>query len=213
MKTLRMALAGVAGAIGALALMAAAPPAQHSQMLPSADEALVAKAAAYLDDMKSAEGRFVQTDARGVTTQGSFFLKRPGRIRFEYDPPATMIVVSDGHNVTVYDSRLRTFNAYPLNFTPLHVFLARDIRLDRGVVVDRVEHTAQGFSITAHAGARANEGSITLDFAETPVRLAGWTVTDARGARTHVGLTSLKPAGDLSANLFVIIQPPAQPGK
>lgn len=199
MKLFRIALAALAGAL----VFTAAAAAQPAPLSPD-DQAFVAKAAAYLDSLTSAEGRFVQTDARGATTQGAFYLKRPGKIRFEYDPPATMLVVSDGHNVTVYDERLKTFNAYPLNLTPLHVFLAKNIRLDRGVSVDRVEHTAQGFSITAHAGSRGGDGSITLEFADNPMRLAAWTIVDARGARTHVALTSLKPAAGLGAKLFVI---------
>jgi outer membrane lipoprotein-sorting protein len=211
MKTFRLALAAL---FGALAVGSAGAASEHSQLLPD-DSQFVAKAAAYLESLTSAEGRFEQTDARGVTTEGTFYLRRPGRIRFEYDPPATMIVVSDGHNVTVYDSRLKTFNAYPLGFTPLHVFLAKNIRLDKGVVVDKVDHTTDGFSITAHGGPRANEGSITLDFAEDPTtRLTGWTITDARGARTHVALTSLKPVPSLNSKLFTITnEPPSQPGR
>jgi outer membrane lipoprotein-sorting protein len=210
MISLRNALAALAAAVGALTLAPLAFAGSSSQPAPLApeDQALVAKAGAYLDGLVAAQGRFVQTDAHGASVEGSYYMKRPGRIRFEYDPPATLLVVSDGHNVTVYDQRLRTFNAYPLGFTPLHLFLARNVRLDKGVAIDRVEHTSGGFSLTAHSAAHPREGSITMEFADDPVRLAAWTVTDSRGARTHVALTSLKPVPDLSSQLFTITVPP-----
>jgi outer membrane lipoprotein-sorting protein len=166
--------------------------------------ALEAKAVAYLQGLTSAEGRFVQTDAKGQKTEGKFYLERPGRIRFEYDPPAQLVVVSDGHNVTVYDRRLRTANFYPLGLTPLHVLLAKTIRFDKAAAIDQVERTADGFEIVAHDGKHASEGSITLEFSDSPVRLLEWTITDASGRKTRVQLTSLKPAGGFDPKTFII---------
>lgn len=166
--------------------------------------ALENKAVAYLQGLTSAQGRFVQTDSKGARTEGSFFLERPGRIRFEYDPPAQMIVVSDGHNVTVYDRRLKTANFYPLSLTPLHVFLAKTIRFDKAATVDKVERTAEGFEVVAHDGRRPGEGSIALEFSDNPVRLVEWTITDGAGRHTKVQLTTLKPAAGFDAKTFTI---------
>ncbi len=94
---------------------------------------------AYLQGLGEARARFVQTDARGASTQGTVYLKRPGKARFAYDPPSGLLVVSNGSTVSVADSRLKTFDAYPLMSTPLSLFLAKTIRLDRGVQVTRGE--------------------------------------------------------------------------
>src|SRR3954452_15199327 len=97
-----------------LALAAAAfAPAALAAPLSDADQALVQKATDYLQGLDEAKGRFTQTDPAGRATQGTFFLKRPGKARFEYDAPSGLVVVSDGSAVTVADARLQSFTRYP----------------------------------------------------------------------------------------------------
>ena len=201
LRTLLLAALGAVAA-GSTPLLAVAAPAAPT--VSAADQALVTKASAYLQGLAAAQGRFVQTDARGRMTQGTFYLKRPGKIRFEYDKPSGLLIVSDGANVKVQDSRLKTFDTYPLGKTPLSIFLAKQIRLDQGVVIERVTRTADGFAITARDGRNRTAGAITLAFADAPMRLKEWTVLDAQGGRTRVQLTSLQPAGALSDGLFVL---------
>lgn len=187
----------------ALAGAASAQPAGLSAQ----DQALVDKAVAYLQGLTEAKGRFVQTDSRGATTQGELYLKRPGKARFAYDPPSGLLVVSDGGAVAVADSRLKTFDSYPLRATPLSLFLARTIRLDRGVQVTRVARAADGFTITARDGKKQTAGQIALTFTDNPIALAGWSVTDAQGRTTQVRITGLERASGLPASLFVLKDP------
>jgi outer membrane lipoprotein-sorting protein len=195
----------------ALALgLAALPVAAHAQRAPAlsaADQALVNKAVAYLQGLTEAKGRFVQTDPRGAVSQGTLYLKRPGKARFAYDPPAGLLVVSDGGKVAIHNSKLKTYEAYPLGQTPLSLFLARQIRLDRGVVVSRVTRHADGFSILARDGKKQAEGSITLTFADNPMRLLGWTVTDPQGGSTRVRLAGFERASGLANSLFILNDP------
>ncbi len=175
--------------------------------LSAADKALVDRAAAYLQGLTEAKGRFVQTDPRGVVTRGELYLKRPGKARFDYEAPSGLLVVSDGGKVSIHDARLKTFESYPLMATPLSLFLARQVRLDRGVVISRVARYADGFAITARDGKKQAEGQITLTFTDKPLRLAGWTVTDAQGASTRIQLVGLTPAFGLASSLFVLNDP------
>jgi outer membrane lipoprotein-sorting protein len=205
LTTRRAALAGL------IALPWLAPlltPSAYAQDAAGDDSALLAKAAAGLQALKSVRGRFQQTDARGGVTEGSLYLMRPGRARFAYDPPSGLTVVSDGYNVTVADSRLQTFQRYPLMTTPLALFLAKEIRLDQGVHITRVERRPNGFSVTARDGGRKTRGSITLDFGEgDPAPLKGWSLIDAQGAQTRVRITSLAAAPGLDRDLFIIRDP------
>jgi outer membrane lipoprotein-sorting protein len=193
----------------ALALAAAAVggPALAQGALSPADQQLVARATAYLEGLAQAKARFVQTDARGRTTQGTVYLQRPGKARFAYDPPSGLLVVSDGSTVSVADSRLKTFDKYPLGATPLSLFLAKTIRLDRGVQVTGVRRAADGFTLTARDGRRQTAGQISLTFTENPLKLAGWTVIDAQGRATRVQLVDLAPAQDLDPGLFQLKDP------
>lgn len=200
----------------ALALgLAATPFAVAAQpALPATDKALVDRAVAYLEALTEAKGRFVQTDARGRTSTGALYLKRPGKARFAYDPPSGLLVVSDGGVVSVQDPRLKTFDQYPLSATPLSLFLARTIRLDRGVTIARVAQARDGFSITARDGRRETAGEITLDFVESPFRLSGWTVVDAQRRPTRISLIALERASGLDRGLFVLKDPrPKNPGR
>ncbi len=175
--------------------------------LSSADQALVDRAVAYLEGLSQAKGTFVQTDPRGVTTQGEIYLKRPGKARFAYAAPSGLLVVSDGSLVSVANSKLKTFESYPLGATPLSLFLAKQIRLDRGVQVTRVNRLADGFSITARDGKKEAEGQITLSFSNSPMKLVGWTISDAQGQATRVRLTRLDKVTSLDDSLFVLKDP------
>jgi outer membrane lipoprotein-sorting protein len=211
---IRLTRRALALGLAATPLTAAAQTPVRGPALSAEDQALVNRAVAYLEGLMEARGRFTQTDARGVTLAGDLFLKRPGKARFAYDPPAGLLVVSDGGNVSIANSKLKTFESYPLVATPLSLFLARQIRLDRGVVVSRVSRLSDGFTITARDGRKQAEGQITLAFTEAPLRLSGWTVVDAQGQGTRIQISRLERASGLSPSLFILKDPrPKNPGR
>jgi outer membrane lipoprotein-sorting protein len=172
----------------ALAALAVPAPAAEPAGLSADDQALVERARTYLLGLSSAIGRFTQTDPHGHVTTGTFYLRRPGRARFEYDPPSGLVVASNGFRVAVLNRRLGTLDAYPLGATPLGVLLSRDIRIDRNVEVGAVKRRPGGFGIVARQASKRNEGEITLDFNDAPIALAGWAITDAQGGVTRVNL-------------------------
>lgn len=197
----------------ALASLAALPVSAQAN-LSAEDRAVLARAQTYLQGLTSAQGNFVETGPGGQRREGRFYLQRPGRMRFEYTNPAGLLVVSDGSNVKRYDPRLNVFRQVPLSATPLSTFLARNVRLDQGVRIDRVTRMQSGaFAITARDNRRPNDGSVILAFAGSPMRLQEWTITDAQGTRTRTQLTSLASASNLSASLFRLSDPTRRPGR
>ena len=209
-RDLGFGLAAIAG----LTSVGAALPASAQTALSAEDRATLAQAQTYLQNLTSAQGNFVETGAGGQRREGRFYLQRPGKMRFEYTNPAGLLVVSDGNNVKRYDPRLNVFRQVPLGMTPLSTFLARNVRLDQGVRIDRVTRMQSGaFAITARDERRPNEGSVILAFAGSPVRLQEWTITDAQGGRTRTQLTSLQPASGLASSLFRLTDPTRRPGR
>jgi outer membrane lipoprotein-sorting protein len=197
----------------ALAIIAAAPASAQSN-LSAEDQATLRQAQAYLTALTAAQGNFVETGPGGQQRTGKFWLQRPGKMRFEYTEPAGLLVVADGNNVKRYDPRLNVFRQVPLAATPLSTFLAREVRLDQGVRVDRVTRMASGaFAITARDASKPNEGSVILAFAGSPLRLQEWSITDAQGSRTRIQLTSLQPASGLAASLFQLRDPTRRPSR
>ena len=187
MTTARRRLLMVAVALALAPAGALAAPALPG--LSETDSQDVAKAVAYLEGLTTARWRFVQTDTRGGRLTGSLTLQKPGRARFDYDPPSGLVVASDGHRVAVVDQRLKTIRAYPLGMTPLGLFLGRNIRFDRGVKVAAVEHSPEGLTIVAVEAQHRDRGSIALNFTPSPFALAGWTLTDGRGVKVQVRLS------------------------
>lgn len=198
------------GAAGLLALSAV--PAMAQTNLSADDQAVLREAQTYLSGMTSVQGTFVETGPNNQRREGRFWLQRPGKMRFEYTNPEGLLVVADGNNVNRYDPRLNSFRQVPLAQTPLSTFLAREVRLDQGVRIDRVTRMDSGaYAITARDARRPNEGSVILAFAGG--RLQEWTITDAQGARTRLQLTTLQPASGLSASLFQLRDPTRRPSR
>ncbi len=215
MPSLRL-LAALAAALTLAAgggLPPAAAVAAPAAALSPDDQALVQRATDYLQNLKTVSGRFTQLSASGAASTGQFYMQRPGKARFQYDPPAQLLVVSDGYNVSIYDARLKSFDQYPLGQTPLVLLLGRQVRFDRGVVVTSVDRTAEGFSITARDARKQAEGRITIYFGGDPMALKGWTVVDAQGQETRVRLGALVPASSLAPALFVLRNPRAPAGR
>jgi outer membrane lipoprotein-sorting protein len=218
MTTRRTLLAaGLAAALASPALITPAwaqgSTAPVPAKLTAEQKALLDKATAYIQGLSSAKGRFVQTDQRGTQTQGTFYLQRPGKARFAYDPPAGLLVVSNGNNVNIFDSRLKTYESYPLSKTPLNLLLAREVRLDRGVVITDVRPLADGFTIVAQDAKRQALGRISIDFSNGPTALMGWTVTDIKGGQIRVRLADFAETTDLDPKLFVLTDPRRKVGK
>ena len=203
----RRRLCALALAALALPALAAAPSPLNSE-----DQALIERARDYLRGLSSAMGKFTQTDPHGRVITGMFYLRRPGRARFEYDPPSGVVVASNGFRVAVLDNRLETLDAYPLGATPLGVLLSRDIRIDKGVAIGAVTRRPGGFSILAYSAGKRGQGQISLEFTDNPVKLAGWSITDAQGGLTKVVLTSFGPGKEMPNKFFELAPTAGAPG-
>ena len=191
--------------LSAVACLAVAPA--HAATLSADDTARVDRAAAYLQDLASVTGRFTQTAPNGATSTGKIWLQRPGKARFQYDAPVRMSIVSNGRRVGLWDGRLNTFNTAPLSRTPLNLLLAKHVRLDRGVDIARVDANSEGFALTAVDHAHPSDGRIVIYFADKPMALTGWNLTDANGRTTRVRLGRLAPASGLDPDLFALRDP------
>lgn len=180
-------------------------PAAHAQTVVlsgQARAAALAQANASLNRHRRLQGRFVQTAPGGARSTGSFYLERPGRLRFEYDPPATLLIVSDGSVVAMRDTELRTTERTPLRSTPLNIILGSNIDLERNARVLRVSRSGQWLMITARDRGGQTDGQITLQFHGPNAELRSWDVTDATGARTRITLSNVTQPASIDRGLF-----------
>ncbi|MEZ5962175.1 MAG: outer-membrane lipoprotein carrier protein LolA [Hyphomonadaceae bacterium] len=155
-----------------------------------------------LNAVQRLQGRFMQTSPGGGRASGMFYLQRPGRLRFEYDPPATMLIVADGNVVSLRDTELRTTERTPLRSTPLNIILGQTINLERDARVLRVSRAGQWLMITARDRRGQTDGQIALQFYGPNAELRSWDVIDATGARTRITLSDITQPASFDRNLF-----------
>ena len=170
-----------------------------------ADKLSLPEISAYLNNLKTASGEFTQLNDDGTISTGRILIKRPGRVRFEYNPPEQILVVADGDSVGIVDGKSNEgTQAYPLHRTPLSIILARKVDLTRAKMV--TGHVSDGTSTTVRAQdpEYPEYGSIELVFTSAPVELRQWVINDGGGSRTTVVLGDLKTDVRLKNETFVI---------
>lgn len=161
----------------------------------------------YLNRLQTAQGGFTQINQDGSLSTGQIYIKRPGRIRFEYNPPAQSLVLASAGTVAIFDPRSNTGpEQYPLSRTPLSIILAENVDLERARMVTNVVSDDATTTVTAQDPDHPDYGSIQLVFTANPVELRQWIVTDDLGGETTVILNDLDTGGDISSVLFNIQQ-------
>jgi outer membrane lipoprotein-sorting protein len=229
-----MARAGVAAAVGFFILTAqgvapaqtvpmpqpapkarAAPAATSKPATPSladsisteaGQHALVDRVSLYLSTIQTLVGNFVQVGPDGRKTEGKFYIAKPGRVRFEYDPPSPIEVVADGSSVVVHDRRLDTKDLYPLSQTPLRFLLADRIDLwnDTKVVSVGADEKYVTVSIEERTFV-IGTSKLMMMFNAKDFQLLQWTVTDPQGYETTVGVFNLDMKQKPDLNMFRIV--------
>jgi outer membrane lipoprotein-sorting protein len=193
---------------GALAaLMIPALPSLGPAQMSGADARDLARISNYLNGVKTLEGNFVQIGHDGELSEGLFYLRRPGRIRFEYRPPNPTLVVADGVWVGVYDTQLNTLDRIPLRSTPLHILLRKKVNLAKEGTIQSIERAPGLMRVKAIDPDEPDQGSITMVFAENPLELRQWIVVDPQGLTTTVALSEMRSNVKLDPNLFFIEDP------
>ena len=159
----------------------------------------------YFNAMTTAEAQFSQVTDTGETSTGRLFIRRPGRIRFEYDSPEATLVVVGGGQVAVFDPKSRDEPLrFPLRHSPLSLVLERTVDLaQRDMVVAHFEAESQT-AVTLQDSENPDYGFIQLIFTNNPVQLREWVVQDNSGGQTYIILDSLTQGGRLSNVLFNI---------
>ncbi len=191
-----------AGTVAALALLPVAASAQSGL-----DARDLTRISNYLNGIDTMQGSFVQVGPDGDLSDGTFYMRRPGRLRFEYVPPNPGLVVADGTWVGVYDIELCTLDRVPLGETPIEILLKDRVNLRTEEAVKSIERAENQLRVTAIDPDDPGAGSITMIFSDNPLELRQWTVTDEQGLVTTVALSETVVNVSLDPKLFFIEEP------
>ena len=163
------------------------------------------KVSQYLSSVQQLRGNFVQVGPDGTRVKGEFYIQKPGKVRFEYDPPSPIEIVADGQSVVVRNSKLATQDLYPLAQTPLRFLLSDRIDLLRetnviGVRSDDVFVTV----VIEEKQALIGTSRLMMMVGAKDYQLKQWTVTDPQGYDTTVAVSNLDSSKRVDPNLFRI---------
>jgi outer membrane lipoprotein-sorting protein len=166
---------------------------------------LADRVSAYLSGVRILSGNFVQVGPDGSKSEGEFYLQKPGRIRFDYNPPSPIELIADGQSVVVRDRKLATQDLYPLSQTPLRFLLSDNLDLIRdtnlvGVYADNVFVTV----VIEERQIIGGTHRLMLMFSAQDYQLRQWTVTDPQGFDTTVAVYNLNTTKQPDPNLFRI---------
>ena len=164
---------------------------------------IIKKVSAYFNDLINLKGAFVQTGVDNKRMRGKFYVKRPGRLRFDYALPSKQVIISDGRLLAIQDHDLNTENVIELNKTPFRLLLQNDVDLLRDARIAEVQEADDSIVLTLQDKSPDTPGRIKLFLAKTPaLELKEWVTTDAQGLDTRIELSNVVKTEDIDQSLF-----------
>jgi len=168
-------------------------------------KAQAAKVSSYLSSLQTLVGNFVQVGPDGSKTKGDFYIQKPGKVRFEYEPPNPIDIIADGSSLAVRDRKLATQDIYPLSQTPLRFLLSDRIDLLKDTNVVNVTADDLFISVTIEEKqALIGTSRLMLMIGAKDGQLKQWTVTDPQGYDTTVAVYNLDSSKKVDPSLFKI---------
>jgi outer membrane lipoprotein-sorting protein len=182
-----------------------APNGKSGLTLDPAQTDIVKKVSDYFGGLNSLKGAFVQTGADKKRMKGKFFLKRPGKFRFDYALPSKQVIVSDGEFLAIQDLDLNNEDRVELDKTPFRLLLRKDVDLARDAIILEVQSADDLIVVALRDKSPDTPGTIKLFLSTAPaVELKEWQSLDAQGQQTQVQVTDLVKGEELDAALFKI---------
>ena len=204
----------VAAALFLTVLAALTTPSQAATAAPALtaeDEATLARVEKYLNGIRTLSARFIQVTDDGRLAEGSLALSRPGKMRFEYDPPVPILMVADGFSLLYYDKELEQATFLPLWETPLWFLIRDKVAMQESLEITGIELDKGILHLGFRDPDRADEGEVTLVFSDEPLQLIKWRIEDPQGFSTEVSLLELRSNEKLSPSLFLYDDLPMGP--
>lgn len=166
----------------------------------------------YLNNIEHLEGNFLQINPDNTISDGKFYIRRPGKFRFDYTEPESLVVVSDGVWLGVIDNDLETLDRYPIRSTPYYTIFKNNVNLLEDARILGIEFYDKFLILSIEGLSEEEIGEITLHFhvrdevneSYTNLELYEWYITDAQGLETNVKLSDVEHGIVADHSKFVI---------
>ena len=145
----------------------------------------------YLNNLNSLEADFLQVSSDGDIKEGKIFLSIPGKLRISYKNPDNLLITSNGFWLTVQDKKLKQTNNFPLNQTPINLFLNKKLNFNEDEFKIKFEKSSGIITLIFSGNQKLNSSMFKLIFTNTPLRLKKWVIIDEFNNETSVLLQNL----------------------
>ncbi len=199
-------------ALSVLLFAGAAAVAAENPTLTAADRADLKRIEKYLNGLDTIKSRFVQANPDGSRSEGTMYLLRPDRLRFEYDLPDPYLIITQGKWLIFVDKELEQATYVPVDKTPAQFIVRPNIHFGESLRVASFRRGAQVFRIEVEQTDEPDAGRIMLVFTDSPLQLRKWQVLDAQGNLTDMTLINPRFGVPLDDGLFEYEEPPVETG-
>ena len=200
-RALLLAISIATAGLGATALRAQTDAPQPVTLSPD-QSAAVRRAVRYLNDLSTLQARFIQISSNGAYAEGEMIVQRPGKMRFDYDPPHPVLIIANGLSLLFYDREVKQASFLPLWETPLWFLIREKVTLSDDIVVTGVEQNLGTLKITIADEQLPEVGNVTLVFSDRPLDLKKWELVDAQGVTTQVSLVNPRYGVEVDPMVF-----------
>ena len=208
----RLSMGCAGAAVSALLLFGAVPAAAQQTAPPgAADQATLDRVEDYLNSLRTIQSRFVQANPDGSYLEGSMYLQRPGKLRVEYDPPSSYLIVASGSWFMYVDRELGQPNYMPIEKTPAYFILRPTFKFGEDLRVTSLQQGENVLQVELEQISEPDAGRVMLIFTESPLALRKWRVIDSQGGLTDTTLINPRYDVAIPERLFEY-QAPATPG-
>lgn len=173
------------------------------RQLTAEEIALINEISAHNSGITTMAGRFLQIDTQGNRNEGTFYLQRPGKIRFRYDPPSREEIMSIGQGFYVIDRKEKTQYAYPQDKVPLRQFLDSEIDLLHAGLV-AIDQSDTYLELTLQDETPAGTVRIALVFDKDTKELVQWVLHSPDGSELTFSLFDVEKGVDIPASYFYL---------
>lgn len=172
--------------------------------LDARDQADIGRIERYLNAITTLRSKFIQRASTGNIASGTVYISRPGKMRFEYDPPAPILLVADGIFLIYVDKDLEQISHVPISSTPISVLVSENVSLTESHDIAAVARGPGTVSVTLTMKSDPEAGAVRLLFTDAPLALKQWYIRDAQGVEVRVSLLDPERGAELDSGLFQV---------
>jgi outer membrane lipoprotein-sorting protein len=209
----RRAALGALAAVALLTLPTLADPVAAATRPLSDPEAIgeINRIEDYLNGIRTMQSRFIQINPDGSAWNGNLYVRRPGRFRFEYDPPIPHLLIANNNWFFHVDRALQETNVIPLIKTPAQFLVQENMSLKKDFKITKFEQMPGMVQIVMVTRDNPEVGEVTLTFSDKPLELRKWTVRDPQENITQITLQNTRYGVNLNPDLFKYVEQPYTP--